>query len=154
MGTISIDIQEISNITRAISDYEYLPNIFQHLGNKEQNERLQAFWNKNVVKRETSTHLTHGEYVQWKEIDLHVVPQTWGNTSGGWQGIGGSAMTKAYTVIIENGFGFACVYYNGELAYICEMDEKYQEMISKGYDRLPGCNPYQETLTILYKKNR
>ena len=64
-------------------------------------------------------------------------------------------MTKSYTVIIENGLsGFACIYYNGQLAYICEMDEKYQEVISKGYDRLPGCNPYQEKLTILYKKSR
>lgn len=155
MGMVSIDIEEISNITRAISEYEYLSNNFQHLGSKEQNERLKEFWNKNIVKRDTSTYFTESEYKHWKEIDLHVVPQTWGNTSGGWEGIGGSAMTKTYTVIIENGwFGFACIYYNGQLAYICEIDEKYREVISKGYNRLPGCNPYKETLTILYKKIR
>lgn len=152
---VSIDIEEISNITRAISEYEYLPNTFQYLGSKEQNERLKEFWNKNIVKRETSTYLTESEYKYWKEINLHVVHQTWGNTSGGWEGIGGSAMTKTYTVVIENGwFGFACIYYGGQLAYICEMDDKYQQLISKGYSYLPGLHPYKEDLTIIYKKNR
>ena len=153
MGHVQIDIQEISYITSAIADYEQLPNIFQQMGNREQNKRLTEFWNEKIVKREKSTYFTENEYREWKEIELHVVPQTWGNTSGGWQGIGGAAMTKAYTVIIESlWFGFACVYYNGKLAYICEMDDKYFELIKKSYNRLPGVNPHEEKLTILYKR--
>ena len=152
---VNIDIQELSHITQAIAEYEYLPNVFQQLGSREQNEKLKDFWNKNIVKRETSTHFTGNEYGQWKEINLHVIPQTWGNTSGGWQGIGGSAMTKRYTVIIENHFyGFSCVYYNGELAYICEIDDLYKEHMATGYRTMPGMSPYKESLTIIYKKTR
>lgn len=152
---VNIDIQELSHITLSVANYEYLPNIFQQLGSKEQNEKLKEFWNTNIVKRETSTHFTGSEYQQWKEINLHVVPQTWGNTSGGWQGIGGSAMTKRYTVIIENHFyGFSCVYYSGELAYICEIDDMYKEHMATGYRTLPGMRPYKEGLNIIYKKTR
>jgi hypothetical protein len=152
---VNIDLQELSHITGAITDYEYLPNIFQQLGSHKQNEKIKEFWNKNIVKRETSTHLTGNEYRQWKEISLHVVPQTWGNTSGGWEGIGGSTMTKSYTVIIENPFfNFSCIYYNGKLAYICEMDDLYKEHMTNGYRTLPGMRPYKESLTLIYKKER
>lgn len=152
---VNIDLQELSHITGAIANYEYLPNIFQHLGSKEQNEKLKDFWNKNIVRRETSTYFTQNEINQWKEINLHVIPQTWGNTSGGWEGIGGSAMTKRYTVIIENQFyGFSSIYYNGELAYICLIDDMYKEHMANGYRTMPGMRPSKESLTILYKKER
>jgi hypothetical protein len=155
---VNIDIQELSHITLSIANYEYLPNIFQNLGSKEQNEKIKEFWNKNIVKRETNSTFNDAFgffFQQWKEINLHVVPQTWGNTSGGWQGIGGSAMTKRYTVIIENHFyGFSCVYYNGELAYICEIDDLYKEHMATGYRIMPGMSPYKESLTIIYKKTR
>jgi hypothetical protein len=150
--TLRIELEDISDITRSISDYQYLANSFTQLTSGEGREPLVKFWNEKVVKREKDTWMTHEELKFWTEINFHLIKQTWGNTSGGWQGIGGSAMTSTYTVIIENNwYGFACIYYNGKLAYICEMDEKYQEHMKNGYRSLPGCGSCREKLTVLYK---
>jgi hypothetical protein len=149
---LKIDLSDIADITRSISEYEMLTNSFTQRGTKEEKELLTDFWNKKVVKRETSTWMTSHEYEQWKEINFHVVAQTWGNTSCGWQGIGGAAMTKAYTVIIENGWsGLVCVFYFGKLAYMCEMDDKYKVYVEKGFRGLPGHGDCHEKLTVLYK---
>jgi hypothetical protein len=60
--------------------------------------------------------------------------------------------TSQYTVIIENyWFGFVCVYYQGKLAYICEMDSKYQEYMGKGYGSLPGIEDCRKKLTVIYQ---
>ena len=149
---LNVELSDMADLMRSISEYEYLANTFPQLTSGDDRERLVKFWNEKVVKRETSTQMTREEYNYWKEINFHMVKQTWGNTSGGWQGIGGSAMTSAYTVIIENDwYGFACIYYNGKLAYICEMDEKYTDYMSKEYRRLPGHGDCREKLTVLYK---
>ena len=152
---LNIELSDMSDLMKSISDYEYLANRFTMMGGVEDRESLKKFWNEKVVKRETPTHMTQEEYKYWKEINFHMIKQTWGNTSGGWQGIGGSAMTSSYTVIIENGwYGFACIFYNGELAYICEMDEKYTNYMSKEYRGLPGHGNCREKLTVLYKLPR
>ena len=150
---LKIELSDIADITKSISEYEQLPNSFTQRGrSEEETEKLTKFWNEKIVKRDVSTWMTSEEYNYWKEINFHVIKQTWGNTSGGWQTIGGSAMMPAYTVIIENvWFGFACVYYNGKLAYICVMDEKYKEYMAKEYRGLPGCSNCTERLDVLYK---
>jgi len=55
------------------------------------------------------------------EQDLDVVamfPQTWGSTALGFGGIGGAAMTTAYTIVIREGFSGNClVYFGGRFAY-------------------------------------
>lgn len=55
------------------------------------------------------------------EQDLEVIamfPQTWGNTALGFGGIGGAAMTTAYTIVIREGFSGDClVYFDGRFAY-------------------------------------
>ncbi len=149
---LKVELSDMSDLMRSISEYQYLANTFTQLTSGDAREPLVKFWNEKVIKRDESTWMTQEEYKYWNEINFHVIKQTWGNTSGGWQGIGGSAMTSTYTVIIENGwFGFACIYYNGKLAYICEMDEKYQEFMAKSYRGLPGCSNCRERLTVLYK---
>ena len=149
---LRIELSDMADLMKSISEYEYLANSFTQLSSGEGRETLVKFWNEKIVKRETSTYMTEDEYRQWREINFHVVRQIWGNTSGGWQGIGGSAMTSAYTVIIENNwYGLACIYYNGKLAYICEMDEKYIDYMSKQYRGLPGHGDCREKLTVLYK---
>jgi hypothetical protein len=51
------------------------------------------------------------------EIEVVMFPQTWGSTALGYGGMGGSAMTPAYTVIVSEG-GVSCVYFGcGRLAY-------------------------------------
>jgi hypothetical protein len=152
MRQLKIELEDISDITRSISDYQYLPNIFTQLTSGEEREELVKFWNEKVVKREKDTWLNPQEINFWYEINLHVVKQTWGNTSGGWQGMGGSAMTSTYTVIIENNwYDFACIYYSGKLAYICEMDDQYKEHVTNGYRTLPGCGECRKKLTVIYK---
>lgn len=46
-----------------------------------------------------------------------MFPQTWGSTALGFGGIGGQAITEAYTVIVEGPLGDHCVYFGGQLAY-------------------------------------
>jgi len=56
-----------------------------------------------------------------REEDLEVVMfnQTWGSTALGYGGMGGAAMTEAYTVIIRDIRGYNCVYFGyDELAYL------------------------------------
>lgn len=52
------------------------------------------------------------------EVIVIMFPQTWGDTSLGYGGVGGQALTEAYTVIIffENHY---CIYFGsgGKLAY-------------------------------------
>lgn len=54
------------------------------------------------------------------DVDVYAMfAQTWGSTALGFGGLGGAAMTPAYTVVLksaiaENGF---CVYFAGRFAY-------------------------------------
>ena len=149
---LKIDLSEISDVMRSITDYNILFHRFTNLCRDEQKDVLVRFWNEKIVKREVSTWMAREEIILWHEIDFHVVKQEWGNTSGGWGGIGGAAMTSQYTVIIENyWFGFVCIYYQGKLAYICEMDSKYQEYMGKGYGSLPGIEDCRKKLTVIYQ---
>lgn len=53
------------------------------------------------------------------EFDIYVFPQTWGSTSLGYGGIGGSAMSTAHTIVIHAQYEhIARVYFGGgRLAY-------------------------------------
>jgi hypothetical protein len=149
---LKVEMSDMANVMNSISHYEGLSTYFPNLASGEEGEILTRFWNEKIVKREEKTWLTESEFRYWCDINFHVIKQTWGNTAGGWQGIGGSAMTPAYTLIIENGwYGFACIYYSGKLAYICEMDDKYTDYKVKGYRGLPGCRDSSEKLTVLFK---
>ncbi len=44
--------------------------------------------------------------------------QTWGSTALGYGGIGGAAMTPAYTVVVAGPDGSAAVYWAGRFAYL------------------------------------
>ncbi|MER3439620.1 MAG: hypothetical protein C4346_19625 [Chloroflexota bacterium] len=65
---------------------------------------------KNVMRRPADT-----------ECQVYAMfPQTWGSTALGFGGIGGAAMTSAYTVIIEGPEGHLAVYWNASLAYLID----------------------------------
>lgn len=56
-----------------------------------------------------------------EDVDVLMFSQTWGSTALGYGGLGGAAMTSAYTVVVE-GLGWRCVYFGcGRLAYKIEM---------------------------------
>lgn len=51
------------------------------------------------------------------DVEVVVFPQTWGSTALGYGGMGGAAVTPAYTVIVSSG-DTSCVYFGqGDLAY-------------------------------------
>lgn len=53
------------------------------------------------------------------EFDIYSFPQTWGSTVLGFGGIGGQAMASALTtVIFDETYYMAAVYFNGGFAYL------------------------------------
>lgn len=48
--------------------------------------------------------------------------QTWGSTALGFGGIGGAAMTPAYTVVVKGQEGHLAVYWAGRFAYVIPPD--------------------------------
>lgn len=55
----------------------------------------------------------------YPEFELTVFLQTWGSTTLGFGGIGGQAITSAYTTVIwEENTGFYGVFFGERLAYV------------------------------------
>lgn len=72
----------------------------------------ERFW--NVVK--DKEEYTKSKYPP--EFEFYMFPQVWGDTSLGFGGIGGQAITTAYTtVIIDNAAGWCGVFFGEGLAY-------------------------------------
>lgn len=53
------------------------------------------------------------------DVDVYAMfPQTWGSTALGFGGIGGQAITPAYTIIVHSHYtGKFCIYFGGRFAY-------------------------------------
>lgn len=52
------------------------------------------------------------------ENDFYMFPQMWGSTTLGFGGVGGCAMTQAYTVVVWNRvLEYSFVFFDGRLAY-------------------------------------
>ena len=52
------------------------------------------------------------------ELEVIMFPQSWGSTALGYGGLGGAAMTSAYTIIVSYHSTTYCVYFGrGQLAY-------------------------------------
>lgn len=57
------------------------------------------------------------------QVDVQLFPQWWGSTALGYGGIGGAAITNAYTVVVSTE-AEACVYFgSGRLAYKVALNE-------------------------------
>lgn len=66
------------------------------------------------------------------DVEVIMFPQTWGSTALGYGGMGGAAVTSAYTVIVHDHNTY-CVYFGeGELAYLV----KYSELTDSGKENL------------------
>jgi len=86
-------------------EYEYQDRDWEHFRNTKEN-RL-------VTK--------HAKHRSWDLIVYAMFPQTWSSTALGFGGIGGQAVTPAYTIIIESEHGLGyCVYFGGRFAYRIE----------------------------------
>jgi hypothetical protein len=72
---------------------------------------------KNVVRRPSDT-----------DCEVHAMfSQTWGSTALGYGGIGGAAMTPAYTVVIAGPEGHLAFYWNGRFAYLVDQAKQTEE---------------------------
>lgn len=54
------------------------------------------------------------------DVDVRLFNQTWGSTALGFGGIGGAAMTDAYTTVVFGPGRAAAVYFAGGFAYLIE----------------------------------
>ena len=61
--------------------------------------------------------------------DIQVVhfPQSWGSTALGFGGMGGAAITSAYTTIVMMNHLYAAVFFGGEHAYSVKMDSTFRD---------------------------
>lgn len=78
---------------------------------------------------------THKGRPSLYDIDIFHFPQTWGSTALGFGGIGGAAMTKAYTTVIvcrEN----AAVFFAGRHCYSVEnINDAFRDDLNKKHMR-------------------
>jgi hypothetical protein len=93
------------------------------------------------IKNDTVPKIKKTRRVYDYEVEVVMFPQTWGSTALGYGGIGGSAMTTAYTVVVSYN-GYYCVYFgsSGRLAYTVDR-------IRNGSD---GCQRFIEDM---YQQN-
>lgn len=75
--------------------------------------------------KEKETGQAQGPFVDKKrrpsphDCEVAMFPQTWGSTALGFDGVGGQAITSAYTVVVECvRTGFRAVYFGGRFAYL------------------------------------
>jgi hypothetical protein len=86
-------------------EYEYQDRDWEH-------------YHKTKEDRRITKHAKHRS----SDLIVHAMfPQSWSSTALGFGGLGGQAITPAYTVIIESGHGMGyCVYFGGRFAYRIE----------------------------------
>lgn len=80
------------------------------------------------------------------EVDVIMFQQTWGSTALGFGGIGGQAITSAYTVVVEGLQGDACVYFAGRLAYHIEGPgpKFWEDVAARSMHQVAGAKPRYE----------
>ena len=67
------------------------------------------------------------------DFEIYIFQQIWGSTALGFEGIGGQAMTSAYTyVFIPVNINQNCfVYFDGKFAYEAPYSDKFMEDVMK-----------------------
>lgn len=149
---IEMGLKVITEIMISIEHYNTLGGYINQLDSK-QYDSLNEYYQKMLKYSRDGKFVDNGYMSHWGNINVHIVKHMWGNTSGGWQGIGGSAITESYTVIIDSVDGDAIfVYYGGKLAYIAKNNDKLTSYRIEGYKYLPGLNSCKDTLDLIYFK--
>lgn len=118
MNNLGTGLEDIHNafahaMYEGFPEYTYEDRDWEHYHKTKEDKR--------IVKSRR-----HSEY----DIEIYsMFPQTWGSTALGFGGMGGAAITTAYTVILHSNKGRDyCVYFNGRFAYrIAKPNEKFYE---------------------------
>jgi hypothetical protein len=90
-------------------------------------EEFRRSGDKNATIKKTRRHTTRDFSV------IGMFPQTWGSTALGHGGIGGAAVSTAYTVVLSSNYNREClVYFGGQLAYsVVKPNEKFWEDLAE-----------------------
>lgn len=112
-------LKDLQPVTRSVVDFDRIPQ-----GTRPPMNELPR---KDVLCRPED-----------RDVSVVLFPQTWGSTALGYGGLGGAAMTTAYSVVVQT-LADACVYFGvGRLAYHCvfeamtsEQRESFQKDIGK-----------------------
>ena len=102
------------------------------------------------IKQNYSYHLDHLklkeqniEKVYDDDFNVHIFEQVWGNTTGGFGGIGGSAMTTQTTYVLVPKFNHDClVFFGGKFAYRAPYSRKFIDDVVKENVRGKGESSY------------
>lgn len=144
-----IQLEDIAELATSIAHYQKLPGMFTQLDSK-QSEKLKEFWDKAIKHNNEKRQYPDWDFMQiWNTTDLHMVEQRWSNTSCGWQGMGGSAFSSSYTIILVNyRLNIFFVYYHGKLAYVAHINEKTN--LPNDIINPPGLRDAQKKLDLIY----
>ena len=82
------------------------------------------------------------------DISIYALfPQTWGSTALGFGGVGGQAITSAYTIVLEShqGAGY-CVYFGGRFAYriICPNEQFFLDISNRYLGPVMNASKYEQ----------
>jgi hypothetical protein len=77
-----------------------------------------------MERREGKPMQTKKRRPDMRDIEVRLFPEMWSSTALGFGGIGGAAMTPAYTVVVFRP-NVALVYWAGKFAYAVEQNEMF-----------------------------
>lgn len=96
----------------ALNREEYLPNI--------------EYTHKTIQqRRDGEDGITKYRRPREDDVDIYHFSQTWGSTALGFGGIGGAAMTKAYTTVIILQSKYAVIFFDGRFAYKAKTNNEF-----------------------------
>lgn len=154
MGSNELGLAEMTDVMVALNNYRELGGYMGQI-DRDQMNTIKPWHDKQLEVYGDRKAYGNRWYNVWADIDMHVVKQIWSSTSCGWGGIGGAAMTNAYTVIIVNYQMKAMfVYWSGKLAYIAHLNDKVDKVESMRYVKMPGLSDCNKVLDIIYKIKR
>jgi hypothetical protein len=80
-----------------------------------------------AIKNDTVPETKKNRRPRTEDVEVFMFPQTWGSTALGYGGLGGSAMTTDYTVLVMCR-NLGCVYFGGsQLAYKLDLQKSSDE---------------------------
>jgi hypothetical protein len=128
---MSTPVQTLHNVLGA-AIYRDLPQIEYHDRDWTKWRALSKEEQLDAIKNNTVPGVMKTRRPREDDVEVYLFPQTWGSTALGYGGIGGSAMTTAYTVVVMN-CNDVCVYFgaSGFLAYKFNM----RNLSTEGLDR-------------------
>jgi hypothetical protein len=105
---------------------------YEGFGEVEYEDRDWEHYRKTKEDRRIKKTRKHSAY----DISVYsMFPQSWSSTALGFGGIGGQAITPAYTVIVESDHtGEYCVYFGGRFAYrVKSLTQKFRDDVARQY---------------------